>query len=54
MPGSDFRGLLTPYILRNFFVTIVPNVFLQEEYKTRYGISPVVIHNPVEVGFLRY
>jgi glycosyltransferase involved in cell wall biosynthesis len=40
--------ILTPYILRNSSATIVPNEFLQEEYKTRYGITPFVIHNPVE------
>ena len=42
-------NLLTPFIFRNSFATIVPNEFLQEEYKKRYGITPLVIHNPVEV-----
>jgi glycosyltransferase involved in cell wall biosynthesis len=48
---DDFRLFaerMAPLVLRGAAGVIVPNEFLQDEYRQRYGIEPVVIHNPCE------
>jgi len=39
---------IAPFLLRGAKAVIVPNEFLRDEYRRRYGIEPVVIHNPVD------
>ena len=39
---------VAPWVMRGAAGVIVPNEFLRAEYQQRYGIEPVVIHNPCE------
>ena len=34
--------------IRNAAAVIVPNEFLRDEYRLRYGVEPIVIYNPCE------
>ncbi len=48
-PTPVFRSFarhFEPILVRNATRVIVPNEFLRDEYFRRYGIQPVVIHNP--------
>ena len=44
-----FAERIGPVIMRSAKGVIVPNEFLRDEYKKRYGIVPVVIHNPCDL-----
>jgi glycosyltransferase involved in cell wall biosynthesis len=37
-----------PFLMRRATAVIVPNEFLRDEYRRRYGIEPFVIHNPYD------
>lgn len=45
-----FVTKVEPTIMRRATRVIVPNEFLQQTYERRYGISPTVIHNPLELA----
>jgi len=42
----SFAQRFAPRLFRGAAGVIVPNEFLRDEYRCRYGIEPVVIHNP--------
>jgi glycosyltransferase involved in cell wall biosynthesis len=41
-----FAERVAPFVLRGAARVVVPNEFLRDEYRQRYGVEPVVIHNP--------
>jgi glycosyltransferase involved in cell wall biosynthesis len=43
-----FAQRVAPRILRDAAGVVVPNVFLADAYRARYGIEPWIIHNPIE------
>jgi len=47
---SVLAHLIEPILLRNASGVIVPNEQLSEDLKSRYGIEPLVIHNPFDVS----
>lgn len=48
--GMTLLRYLEPRMMRNAAAVIVPNEFLAEDVRTDYGVSPVVIHNPCDLG----
>ena len=49
-PHEELARLAEPLVLRGAAGVIVPNEFLRDEYRRRYGGDPTVIHNPCEVA----
>lgn len=45
-----FARYVEPIVLKGAAGVIVPNEFLRDEYRRRYEIEPIVIHNPCEVS----
>ena len=43
-----FAKRVAPTVMQGAAGVIVPNEFLRDEYRQRYGIEPVVLHNPCE------
>jgi glycosyltransferase involved in cell wall biosynthesis len=44
----SFAKWFEPILVKGAAKVIVPNEYLRDEYRRRYGIEPVVIHNPCD------
>jgi len=49
-PYRFFARRVEPIVLKGAAGVIVPNEFLRDEYRRRYQVEPMVIHNPCEVA----
>src|SRR5207247_1374618 len=51
-PSSDrsFARRISPFIMQGAESIIVPNEFLRDELRRRYGVSSVIVRNPYELS----
>jgi glycosyltransferase involved in cell wall biosynthesis len=48
--GKSFLRRIEPMVMKGADAVIVPNEFLADEVRRRFGVEPVVIHNPCDLA----